>query len=508
MKNNQRKLGAILSYVSIFANTIVQLLYTPFLVSKLGQSEYGLYSLVSSIIGYLTVLDLGFGNAIVVHTAKYRALGDKKKEQTLHGMFHLIYIGIGIIAGIAGTILALNSGNIFGSTMSVDEVNKMQTMLLILSFNLFVTFAFSIYNSIITASEKFIFQKTLAIINTIAKPLLMVPILFMGYKSIALCLAITFVNIAVLIANYIFCKKKLHVNTKFNGFDKKLFKVIFAYSFWIFLGVIADKVNWSADQFILGIFCGTAAISIYSIASTLNTLFINLSTAISGVLLPKMSKMVAEKASMKEISDEFIKVGRMQYYVIFLMASGFVLVGKEFIRLWVGDIYDDAYYVALLLILPLCIPLIQNLGLSILQAMDKFKFRTVVMCVMSVVNIIASIFLVQWGGAIGAAIGTAVSLVICNVIIMNIYYSRVIKLDIARFWKNIIQMTCRLMIPFAMVMILKIFAIFDGLIGLMVYAGMYILLYIAAALLYCADEYEKGIIDKVKHRFIKKTKKL
>jgi len=500
MKLNQRKAGAILSYISIFANTIVQLLYTPFLVGKLGQSEYGLYSLVSSIIGYLTILDLGFGNAIVVHTAKYRAIGDKKKEQTLHGMFHFIYIAIGVIAGVIGCIVALNSGNIFGATMSIDEVQKMKTMLFILSFNLFMTFAFSIYNAIITASEKFIFQKTLAIISTIAKPLLMIPVLFMGYKSIALCLIITAVNILVLFLNYYFCKKKMDVKIRFNGFDKALFKTIFAYSFWIFLGVIADKINWSADQTILGIFCGTIAISIYSIAATINTLFINLSTAISGVMLPKMSKMVAKNATKEELSDELIKVGRMQYYIVFLMASGFVLFGKEFIRLWVGEGFEEAYRVALLLVIPLCIPLIQNLGLSILQAMNKFKFRTILMSVMSIANIIATVFLVQWKGATGAAIGTAGSLIICNVIIMNIYYRRVIGLDIFRFWKNIIGMTIKFSIPVIVVMALTLLVKINGLLSFTVSVLAYSAIFAINAYLLCANEYEKKIVKRIAAR--------
>lgn len=504
MKTNQRKIGAILSYVSIFASTAVQLLYTPFLVSRLGQSEYGLYSLVSSIIGYLTVLDLGFGNAIIVHTAKYRATGESEKERKLHGMFRLIYIVIGVIAGIVGAILALNSNGIFGATMSSDELQKMTIMLLILSFNLFITFSFSIYNSIITANEQFIFQKALAIINTIAKPLLMIPILFLGFKSIALCLVITLVNISVLFANYLFCKKKLKASTKFLGFDKKLFKTVFAYSFWVFLGVIADKVNWSADQFILGMFCGTVAISIYSASSTLNSLFINLSTAISGVLLPKMSKMIARGASNEEISDEFVKVGRIQYYIIFLMASGLVLFGKDFIRVWLGDGFDDAYYVALLLILPLCIPLIQNLGLSILQAMNKFKFRTVMMCLMSIANIITSVYLAQWKGPIGAAIGTAASLVICNVIIMNIYYAHVIKLNIVRFWKNIIGMTIRFALPLCIVIAFKTVTGYSDMTALIVYIPIYVALYCATAYFLCTNQYEKRIAKKILSKFWKR----
>lgn len=506
MKTNQRKIGAVLSYASIVANTLVQLLYTPFLIRKLGQSEYGLFSLVSSIIGCLTVLDLGFGNAIIVHSTKYRAKGELKKEQKLHGMFHVIYMIIGVIAGIAGLVISLNTKQIFSESLSPDELSKMQIMLLILSFNLFATFSFSIYSSIITSHEQFIFQKLLATVNTLAKPLLMIPLLFLGFKSIALCVVITIANVAVLLSNYIFCKKKLKVKVEFQGFDKKLFKEIFIYSFFIFLGVIADKVNWSADQFILGMFCGTVAVSVYSAASTLNQLFISLSTAVSGVLLPKMSKMIAQKADMKEISNEFIKVGRIQYYIVFLMASGLVLVGKEFIRMWVGESFDEAYYVALLLILPLCIPLIQNLGLSIMQAMNKFRFRTIMMCIMSVANIIASVFLAQWKGPTGAAVGTAASLLICNVLIMNIYYARVIRLDIARFWKNILGMTIRFALPLGATIGFMILTGFTGKLALFAYSITYTVLFGATAYFLCANEYERGIVRKVADRVSYKLK--
>ena len=90
-ESSERKKGAILSYLSIIVNTIVQLLYTPFLIHSLGQSEYGLYSIVSQLIGYLTVLDLGFGNAIVVYGSKYHERKEYEKENKLYGMFLIIY---------------------------------------------------------------------------------------------------------------------------------------------------------------------------------------------------------------------------------------------------------------------------------------------------------------------------------------------------------------------------------------------------------------------------------
>lgn len=62
---NELKAGAILNYIAICLNMVVGLIYTPFMLRMLGQSEYGLYSLASSVIAYLAVLDLGFGNAII-----------------------------------------------------------------------------------------------------------------------------------------------------------------------------------------------------------------------------------------------------------------------------------------------------------------------------------------------------------------------------------------------------------------------------------------------------------
>ena len=499
--SSERKSGAVLSYVSIILSTLVQLLYTPLLIRMLGQSEYGLYSLVSSIIGYLTVLDLGFGNAIVVYTAKYRAQKKYDEEKKLHGMFFVVFCVIGLVAGLLGLGLFFLAPTIFGSTMTNLELEKMKIMLLILAFNLAITFPFSIYSSIINAYEKFTFQKLMSIFNTLMKPLLMIPLLFLGYKSIAMSIVITVVNIIVLLSNYIYCKKKLDINIKFYGFDKKLFKTIFGYSFFIFLGVIVDKVNWSVDQFVLGAVSGTVAVSLYSVASNLNTLFINLSTAVSGVLLPKMSKMVANNASNDELTNEFIKVGRIQYLIVFLMASGLTLFGKEFIITWVGKEFTTSYYIALILILPLCVPLIQNLGLSIMQAKNMHKFRSILLAVVAIVNIAISIPLAKLYGGVGSAIGTSLSLIVGNIIIINIYYQKRVGINVIKFWKEIIKMSIPFVIPIIIILVIMKFITLHGYINLIVFGGIYTVIYSMICYFLVMNQYEKNIVNKVLKKF-------
>ena len=493
----QRKNGVILSYISIIVNTIVQLIYTPFLIRMLGQSEYGLFSLINSIIGYLTILDLGFGNAIIVYTSKYRVQGKINEEKKLHGMFKIVFGLIGLFAGLIGVILFLNVNNMFGNTMTSLEIEKAKTMMLILAFNLVFTFNFTIYSSIISAYEKFTFQKIMSILQTIMKPLVMIPLLLLGFKSISMTIVITIINVVILLSNYYYCKKILDINIKYTGFDKKLFKTIFSYSFWIFLCVIVDKANWSVDQFLLGAVSGTVAVSLYSAASTINTLFINLSSAICSVLLPKVSKMIAKNANNEELTNEFIKVGRLQYLIVFLMASGLVLFGKEFFIAWIGKKYITSYYIAIILIIPLCLPLIQNLGISIMQAKNMHRFRSVVLFIIAIGNVAISIPLAKLYGGIGSAIGTSLSLLFGNVLILNIYYYKKVGIDVIKFWKNIIKMTIPFSIPIIVILLIMKFITLHGYIHVIVFGGIYTFVYTIVCYAFVMNSYEKSITDKV-----------
>ena len=493
----ERKNGAILSYLSIFMSTVIQLLYTPFLIKRLGSSEYGLYSIVASIISYLTVLDFGFGDAIIMYTAKYKAQGKEKEEQQLQGMFLKIFTVIGFITFVLGIVIYFLTPLLFSSSMTIEEISKMKIMILILSFNLAITFPMGVYGSIIKAYEKFTFQKIISIMHTLILPLIMIPMLFIGGKSVTLSLVTTIGNMFVLYSNYIYCEKKLKIKVKFSKIDKPLFKAIFSYSFYIFLNIIVDRINWSVDQTILGIYVGTTAVSCYAVAARINDLFIKLSTAISGILFPKVSKMIAANCSDKEMSDEFIKVGRLQLYIVFLMTTGLIVFGKQFFNLWVGSEYSSAYYVSLFLIIPLSIPLIQNLGISILQAKNIHKFRSILYSFVAIGNILLSIPLAKNYGEIGSAIGTALSLTIGNIIIMNIYYQLKAKINIIEFWKQIFSMIIRLVIPLLLIILIKKLYFFNNWADIILYGGLYIIMYLITAYNFVMNSYEKFIIQKI-----------
>jgi len=507
MKANQLKWGVVLSYVILILDLVVGLVYMPILTRKLGQSEYGLYSLVASIISYLTILDLGFGSAIIVFTTRYRAKNEKEKEQQLHGMFLIVYTIIGIVIGILGYILYLNVDSMFGNSMTTAELSKAKVMMLLLTANLAITFPTSVFSSIITSYEKFVVLKIFNIIKLVVTPLIMVPLLYMGYKSITMIIVNTTINIILMLANTIYCLKYLKIKMSFKKFDFKLLRETFAFSVFNFLNVIVDKINWSADQFVLGALVGTASVAIYNIATHINTIYLSFSTAISGVLLPKMTKMETNNSTSQEFSQFFIKVGRLQYILMALIITGFVLVGKEFVILWQGIEYVESYYIACILMIPVTIPLIQNTGLSILQAKNKHKFRTMVFLVIAILNIAISIPLAKLYGGIGTAIGTAIALIIGQIIIMNIYYYKKINIDIIKFWKDIIKISIPIIIAFIIGVGINMIIIANSYLMLVLKILIYTLIYFTLVWNFAMNDYEKGIIKGVFDKIARKLKK-
>lgn len=495
---NQRKTGAFLSYIAIFVHMVVGLIYTPYMLRVMGQSEFGIFSLASSVISYLTILDLGFGNAVIRYTAKLKAENDRVGQQKLFGMFIMLYVVIGIVAFICGALLSINADRLFSEKMTPTEVERTKIMLWLMSFNLAVTFPMSIWGAIMSAYERFIFQRVVSIIRSVLNPLVMVILLFYGYRAIAMVVVTTVFNFATLFINYTYCKKILHIKVLFSKVNWGFLKEVSMYSFWVFLTVIMDKIYWSSGQFILGIFQGSKSIAVYSVSIQLLHMFMLFSTAISGVFLPRITEMVVNGNDRKAISDVFVKTGRVQYISMAFILTGFILFGQSFIRLWAGEGYENSYRICMVFFIPLTVPLIQNLAITILQARNEMKFRSLLYLAIAILCLILCVPLGKYYGELGCAVATSFALILGQVILINIYYHKKQGLNICQFWKEIGKMS---IVPiFVMILchlLLKWFEIdTNNLMSLSIAILGYSTIYFPLFWFFSMNNYERGLFRK------------
>ncbi len=500
---NQRRAGTLLSYLYIVVNTLTVLVYQKVIIAVLGESEYGLYQLAASIINYLSVMDLGFNNGIVTYTARYNATGREEDIKKLHGMFKMIFSLIALVAVAIGIVITLNVETFFASSMTAEEIEKGRIIMAILTVNLGLTFALSIYNAIIIACERFIFARVLTIVRSLLNPLIMLPLLLVGGDSITMVIVLSGINVACLLANLFFTRRKLGIKVKYCGFDKRIFGEIFSYSIFIFLAEIVDKINWSVDQIILGVVSGTKEVAVYSVASTYNQMLTQLSGCVSSVLLPKVSAMVARGEDNNTINELFIRASRLQLFTVLMIIGGFGLVGREFVLWHAGAECLNSYYVGLVLMIGAMVPITQTVGIVIIKAKDKFKFRAILLLFMAFVNAGISIPLAMKWGSIGSAVGTALTLLVANVIIINIYYQKRCGIDIIGYWKTFVVMTAKLIPSFVIVLAVKAAVPLGGWLGIITYGVLFVALFCASSYYLVMNAHEKDLVKKYLKKIIR-----
>lgn len=503
MAINQKKAGMFLSYTSELIKILTTLLYTPIMLRLLGQSEYGLYQLVHSVVSYLGLLSLGFTASYVRYYSKFKVANKKEDISKLNGMFMTVFL---IIAGISlacGAVMVTNIESIFKSGLSDLEYSTARILMILMVINLAITFPNSVFTCITSAHEMFFFQRLLIVLQNVLNPFLTLPLLILGYGSIGMVVITTFLTLAQVVANIWFVKFKLKERFCYRGFNFGLLKDIWRFTFFIFLNQIIDQINWSVDRFLLGRMIGTTTVAIYGLGAQINTMYLQLSSSISSVFVPKVNRIVANDNDNHELSLLFTRIGRIQFMVLSLILTGFIFLGKPFMIMWGGVEYEESYFVALFLIIPVTVPLIQNLGIEIQRAKNKHQARGIVYFFIAIGNIFLSIPLIRLMGATGAAVGTAISLFLGNILFMNWYYYKHIGLEIPMFWKSIVSIIPALIIPtFAGILIMK-FVNIQNLIQLVLCAIGYSIVFCGSMWFLGMNESEKKLITDM-YKWVRK----
>ncbi len=450
---NQLKMGSLLSYLQMLLGAVVSLAFTPVMLRLLGRSEYGLYNTVSSAISMLSLLDLGFSSGYIRYYAQYRERGDRAGVARLNGLYLLLFSALGLAALGCGLFLTHHAELVFSQGLTAAEYATARRLLGILSVNLACMFPMRVFGSILSANERFLFLRAVHLGRTVLSPLVMLPLLLLGYRSEAMVWVTLLFSLGtdLLFAWYVL--RVLGQKFVFRGFDRAALKSLLVYTSFIAVNLIADQVNWNVDKVLLGRFRGTGEVAVYAVGYTLFQYYMLLSTSVSSVFTPRIHRIIRQTetdgaARRRALTALFTRVGRVQFLLLGLVATGFAFFGRAFVtRWWAGPEYAGAYAVALILMLSASVDLIQNTGIEMQRAQDRHGFRSLVYGAMAAGNLALSIVLCQKYGALGAVAGTAASMLLANGLAMNLYYHRRCGVDVLYFWRSIGRLSRGLVVP-------------------------------------------------------------
>lgn len=422
---SQIKKAALLTYIYLGVSNLVGIFMTPFIIKMLGDSEYGLFALVGAFVGYLSILDLGLTNAIVRFVANYRAQNDKEGLENFIAVSLIIYLVICVVVIGLGFGMYYNVEHFFGDSLSRDQLAKAKVMLLLFVFNIALVIPGGAFTGICNGYEHFLFPRILSLCKYLIRAGLIVAILFAGADAIGLVLLDTALNIAFIAATLLYVFLRLKVRIKLHSFNKSFLKEIFSYSMWIFLFAVVYNFQWRTGQVILGVTTNTETVAIFAVGVTLGLYFLTLGNVVNGFILPKVIKVINQDPSNEVLTTEMIKVSRMTMIVLFYILGGFIVLGQDFVLLWVGENYRESWLVALLIMIAFVIPISQGYGHAILEAKKQMRFKSLSSLIFALIGLIIGAYLSQFYGLRGIIYGIFGGLFALQIVVLFYYHFKI-----------------------------------------------------------------------------------
>lgn len=435
--SSQRRVGVVLGYANIIVKNLVNLVYTPMLLSFVGQADYGVYESSYSFVYSLTLLSFGFSQAYVRFYTRGRAQGERALRR-LNGVYLLLYTLISAAALALGLGCAANAGAIFSEGFTAEQVSLASAVMAVMAGSIAATLFNSVFDAYVLAHEEFRFQQTRQLAITLATPLVSLVLLFLGTGVVGVAVAQLLTNLALVALNAHYAVGRLGMRFEFRDLDLVLLRSIAAFSAWIFANQVCDIVNQNVPNVLLGALSGATAVSVFAVAVKIRSVFLSLSTTMSNVFTPKINRIVASSDSSSELTELMTRVGRYQGMIFCWVYGGFALLGRFFMARWAGEGFEDAYLLVLVMVAPLVIPLTQNTGIEIQRARNRHRARSFVYLAGALLNLILTIVLSGRLGYWAPVVGYIAYVLLACGLFMNWYYQCRIGLSMARFWSQLL----------------------------------------------------------------------
>ena len=436
---NQRRTGIVISYFNFAVSILGNLLLTPALIRLLGNEQYSLYQVMRSFGGTLLMFNLGVSSIVARSIARCRVLEEHEKQHTLA-------IGLLLSCGLALLVAAVSA--VVHACIPLFYRMQYEPLQLQMAQAMFRLFAAASICHILTDAfagclighEHFAANALIVTFKYALRFGLMFLLIRKGADAAAIAQVDLVVGACALACLAGYALLVLRERPKLTRPASGELRRLFVFSAAVLMQEAVSQLNSHMDPILLGRLTDAATVvTLYSSALTIYNLYHQLVSMIGGYYLARASRLVARHASGAELTDMIIRPGQFQAAIAVGAIAGFAMFGRSFIVLWIGAEYAGAYGVVLAMMIPALIPLVQTSALSILDAQFKRMYRSAALLGCTALNVLLSVLLIRWIGYPGAAIGTAVSVLVGHGWLMNRFYAREIGLDIPRMFRSIFR---------------------------------------------------------------------
>ena len=405
-----------------------------FLVKMLGDTEYGLYQMVTSFVSYLVLLEFGTGTAMTRNINRCRAQNaDKETIQRNISTIWTISVLLAVLIAAASVVFHTQIGNIY-QNLSDPQVTYAQKILLFQAVYLIVSFLSNTLKGVILGFEAYSVGPMVATVRLVSRTVLLVCCILQYRFAIMIAIVDMFISIIEGCYLCVFCIRKFRISFSMRIFDWAIFREILPLCAAMFIQVLVNQANSSVDQFVIGIKLTPEYVSYYSIGLFFYSAFSSLTTVPITMYGPQIIKDVTQQVDEDTFMNHLVAPSRLITLIGTTVLCGFTVAGRQFIEMFYGNDYIVAWYVAIIIMLPMMINMSSGILINVLDALNKRMVRSYALFFTTVANIVLTVILIDIWGIIGACVATAVCTLVGQVMIMSIYYAKKLNIKIMHLY--------------------------------------------------------------------------
>lgn len=416
-----------------FLTMIMAIWVKRLLIKTCGNDVNGLNALYLSIIGFLSVAELGVGNAITFCMYKPIVEGDNDTVAALYRLFRRTYLIIGGIIFFGGLVLTPFIG-VFAKGYEQVDVNLYFTFILML-ISVVITYLYSCKSSLINAYKNNYITTTISSSGILLQYLLQIIVLLVTGSFVwYLICRIVAAAVQWIITEIVVRKKYSPILSNIQKLQASVKKELLKYIKAMFMHRVGYILVNTVDSMVISAFVGVVALGDYSnytmiltsLTEVLKLVFTSL-TSVVGHFYVRSSKETTKK-----YSEAFHVLNFMLGAVFFL---GYYAVIDNLIAILFSADLVVAKSVSLVITLNGFVQFMRQSTLMFREATGTFYNDRWKPIFEGLTNVVLSVLLVQWIGVTGVIVATIfTNLVICHVVEPYVLYKHAFNVSPKKYY--------------------------------------------------------------------------
>ena len=428
------------NWAGFAVQVVVVFFLTPFILSSLGPSRYGVWALVTGLTGYYGLMDLGFRAGMTQYLTRYLATKNFVRMNAVASTGFLAMVSCGALVATVTVVLAWLAPSVFRIPSSVAV--ETQLCILIIGVSTAVSFACHPFAAVFPATQRFEVVNGVVIGTCLLSAGATFTALKLGHGLVTLSIISAFSNLTLYGTLWRLAYSvlpELIVSPRLAS--RESFWPIIGYGIWSFFINGANILKARTDIILIGIFMPIEAIAPYALALSMAEYLDRVFTPIGYVFFPAVTHLDARGDSSR-LKSVYLMGSKILMLLVILTGGLSAVWAGDFFRLWVGDgvtsngLYPSPATLYHILVGAVVCTASQRIGQQVCMGTRKMKSLAGIVACEAVLKIGLSVLFVQRFGLIGVAVGTLLPTVVFQVIVLPANVLRILGINVSDYVRN------------------------------------------------------------------------